>query len=123
MKKIILSALVATIALAANSYAGTAIATGNVLSYGNGEQIYGSATASATSDGTLIGRLSKGVGIGIAFSTSGYSVTTKHKTGIKMYGTSFDSTAIYSIDSTSGTAVTAPGAADSSAFGSGWTAM
>lgn len=77
-------------------------------------------TVSCTADGKVIGKLSASVKLGANFDTTGYAITTQHMKGTKTFGTSHDSTAIYANESL---VTTAPGASDSSAFGSGWTAM
>lgn len=124
MKKILLMALVATGLFAVNSYAaGTALASKGTLEAGKGETIHGASATGATSGGAILGRLSKGVQLGVAYTDAAYSLNTKHLTGSKVYGTSFDSTAIYSKESKSGDKVSAPTKSDSSEYGSGWTAM
>jgi len=123
MKKIILLSLVSLMAFAGNSFAG-AFETGATVTGGAGETIYGSSVDAATTGGSVLGRLSKGVQLGVAYDTASYALTTKHLTGSKQYGTAFNSTAIYNIESPSGTAVTAPSSAGQAAFaGAGWTAM
>lgn len=71
-----------------------------------------------------IGKLSTKVGLGWNTGANGYAINTQHQQGTKAYGTSHDSTSIYVIDATAiGTAVDAPSASDSSAFGSDWKTM
>ncbi|MDD2271748.1 MAG: hypothetical protein PHP95_01065 [Desulfuromonadaceae bacterium] len=71
----------------------------------------------------LIGKTSTGVGVGMSSADAGYSVETQHKNGTKAFGSSFDSTSIYTKDVTAGTAddTTLTTAVDS--FGTGWTTM
>lgn len=79
----------------------------------------------ATAGSAVIAKTSTGVGLGIRVSTtgSGYAHVTQHKQGSKAFGTSYDSTAIYTIDATVGTVKLAkPTAIDTSDFGT-WTAM
>lgn len=128
MKKIIaLTALMIAVSSAAYA-AGTALASGATLTTGNGEVIHGGAdaTAAAADAAPVLGRLSKGVHLGVNYQTdaalNGYALHTKHNTGSKQYGTAFDSTAIFSMESSS--AVTAPSAASATTFSAtGWTAM
>jgi hypothetical protein len=122
MKKI--AALIAMFGILAS---GTAFAgpltTGQTVTTGGGETIYGGASAAAAALATapILGRLSKGVHVGVAFTNAAYALTTKHLTGTKMYGTSFDSTAIFSQDAA---AIAAPSANNSTAFpNTSWTAM
>jgi len=83
-----------------------------------GKELRGhSSTASATT--SLIGKTSTGVGLGMLTDVAGYSVVTQHKNGTKAYGSSYDSTAIYTTveDVTVGTAyLDVPGATDTSDF-------
>ncbi|HBG05997.1 MAG: hypothetical protein A2075_15535 [Geobacteraceae bacterium GWC2_58_44] len=85
--------------------------------------IYGgiNATDSASANATLIGKLSKGVKLGAKYSSAGYAIDTKHDSGNTFYGVTHDATAIYKKE-VGTTALTAPSAADVSAF-SDWTAM
>jgi len=123
-KSMILLSLISLLAFAGNALAATALGTGESNTNGTGETIYGVAGAGATTGGVVLGRLSKGVQIGVNYTTAGYALTTKHLTGSKRYGTAFDSTAIYNFESASGDAVVAPTAANQSAFAAaGWTAM
>lgn len=123
-KSMILLSLISLLAFAGNALAVTALTTGGTNTNGTGETIYGVAGAGVTAGGTVLGRLSKGVQLGVNYTNAGYALTTKHLTGSKMYGTAFNSTAIYNKESASGTAVVAPTAADQSAFApAGWTAM
>ena len=79
----------------------------------------------ASNASPLIAKTSTGVGLGILVETdgTGYAHVTQHKQGSKAYGTSFDSTAIYTIDVTVGTVkLGVPTATDTTDFGA-WTAM
>jgi hypothetical protein len=124
MKKI--AALIAMVGILTS---GVAFAAGDLASGGtpltdpNGPTITAGATsAAAQAQGApMIGRLSKGVHLGVNYDNSGYALTTKHLTGTKMYGTAFDSTSIFSQDAT---AIVSPTAKNSTAFpNSSWTAM
>lgn len=121
MKKI--AALIAIIGIFSSGSAfATALTTGQTVTNDTGPTIYAGATAAASTaaNAPVIGRLSKGVHIGVAFDTAHYALTTKHLTGTKMYGTAYNSTSIFSQDAT---AIAAPSANDASAFATGWTAM
>lgn len=113
MKKIaILTALLMMAAVSAHA----ADATSSVSFDNAGKTIVSS------SDSKNIGKLSASVGLAYVGSASAYAVATQHQKGTKVFGTSFDSTAIYSKDTTTGTAGTVGSVSDSSAF-AGWTAM
>ena len=75
---------------------------------------------------SVIGKTSTGVGLGVLCVTggTGYSLVTQHVSGTKAYGSSYDSTSIYSKDvATVGTPILAvPTATDTSDF-SGWTSL
>jgi len=135
MKKMIaLTALflfVATSAFAASSI--TLSMTSNGLNvFGAKGTMNGGVAATATgstpgASTSLIGKCSTGVGVGMVVDPAGtaYSVVTQHKNGSKVYGTSYDSTSIYSKDITTvGTADTTSMATSSSMFtAAGWTTM
>ena len=66
-----------------------------------------SASVSATGGGTLgasapatadICRFSNNVKVGAVYSGTGYALTTYHSRGTKMYGTAYDSTALFFLD-------------------------
>ena len=123
MKKIIaLTALMIAFSSAAYA-AGTGLASdATTPDAANGETIHAGtdATAAALDNAPVLGRLSKGVQLGVRYDNSSYALQTRHKTGSKMYGTASNSTSIYSQDAA---AIAAPGASDKTAFDSGWTAM
>jgi len=124
MKKIIVFTALIVAASSAAYAAGTAFTSGSTLTTGNGEVIHGGAdeTAAALDTASVLGRLSKGVHIGVNYTSTGYALHTKHATGSKQYGTAHDSTAIFNRESS--VAVTAPSAASATAFSAeGWTAM
>ena len=114
MKKIIIIS-----ALFLFVFAGTSMAL--TLSTGSGEQVFGGVVAADVADpnGVLIGKLSKGVSGTFNFTTTAYAMITKHTSGSKAYGTSYDSTAIYFLEDFT---LTTPSAVDSTSFGT-WTAM
>jgi hypothetical protein len=72
-----------------------------------------------------IGKLSTKVGIAWQADEDGYAIITQHQSGVKAYGTSHDSTAIYVTDVTKGSEQTAPSTADSTDFvtGTDWKTM
>lgn len=107
MKKIV--ALVAMISLAAASSAFAATVTPSDTDAGK----------AVLGDGKALGKLSANVTLGAEYDTAGYAIVTAHGKGTKVFGTSHDSTAIYSQEGTIG----APSVSNSGAFGSGWTAM
>lgn len=120
MKKIIaLSACV--IMLTASLASAASLATGGVS--GESKSIYGgiSTTDSASTSATLIGKLSKGVKVGVAYADTGYSLDTKHTSGNTRFGTAHDATAIFKQEIGT-TSLAAPSAVGYSAF-STWTAM
>lgn len=132
MKKIlIINAVVLLFASAA--FAGTSITMSTDLtatSSKSGVTLYGAKTsgaaATAGADQKLIGKTSTGVSVGILTSALGYALVTQHKQGIKAYGTSHDSTAIYMADAVKGTAILAvPTQIGTNNFvtGTTWTSM
>ncbi len=72
----------------------------SLTSANTGKTVYGTKTGTATADSPLIGKTSSGVGIGLYTNSQGYSVVTQHTNGTKAYGTSYDSTSIFSHDVT-----------------------
>jgi hypothetical protein len=72
-----------------------------------------------TGDGKAIGKLSASVTMAAKYDTTAYAITTMNIKGTKTFGTSFDSTAIYSKEAT----IATPTNSNSTAFGTGWTAM
>lgn len=96
-------------------------AAGGTTVTGTGPQIIGSTAAlTAASAGSSLGSLSRGVSLGVNYSTSDYALTTTHAGGSKNFGTAHNATAIYSqLKAT--TAFAAPSQVDYTAFASGWT--
>jgi hypothetical protein len=128
MKKIII-ANIAALLLTSAAYAADNLSI-DFTTPKTGLTVYGAKTGKdasvAGADQKTIGKSSTGVGVGAKTAATGYSMITQHKSGNKAYGSSHDSTAIYMIDATQGTAVTAPtniGSTDFVASGSGWTTM
>jgi hypothetical protein len=90
-----------------------------------GKTVYGGKTAATADTQHIIGKTSTGVGLGIevdATAGAGYSLATQHKNGTKAYGSAFDSTSIFTLDATAGTAVTVTLTTGSTQFSS-WTTM
>ncbi|OGR31003.1 MAG: hypothetical protein A2091_06575 [Desulfuromonadales bacterium GWD2_61_12] len=127
MKKIlVLSALLIFVTCnlsfaAALGSAGTAAVTST-----SGLQIYGGITATdaAGTASVLLGKMSKGVNFGANYTTTAYSLMTKHTSGTKAYGTAYNSTAIYfkEIGLTAIVAGDLP-SEDQDSFSTGWTSM
>jgi hypothetical protein len=103
------------------SAAGTDLASGGIS--GESKSIYGGVDTgdAAGTSATLIGKLSKGVTIGVRYTTTGYGLDTKHSSGNTRYGTAHDATAIYKQEIGT-TALEAPADASYTSF-STWTAM
>ncbi|GFO64381.1 hypothetical protein M1B72_13140 [Geomonas paludis] len=123
MKKIIaLSACLIMVSSSMAFAANAALNTGGISH--ESATIYGGvdATDAASASGTLIGKLSKSVKVGVRYTTTTYALDTKHTSGNTKYGTAFDATAIYKQETSTGALDAAPTTADSGAFSS-WTAM
>lgn len=123
MKKII-SLLTCISLFTASTAMAAALGTGSVTP-DDGLQIYGgidAGDAASSTTSTLIGKTSKGVKAGFAYTNTGYAANTKHNSGNTAYGTSNEATAIYKSEIGLDTALTAPSATDVSAFET-WTAM
>lgn len=125
MKKIIILAGLFMFA-ATSAFAGVSVPIGT---FGDaGKTLHGVKSGTADANSPLIGKTSTGVALGLLTTATGtgYSAVTQHKNGTKCYGSSFDSTSIYSKDvATVGTAeLSVPTATDSSNFtGTGWTSL
>jgi hypothetical protein len=89
----------------------------------SGLTLYGDKTTATATTATLIGKTSTGVSVGVMVGAGGYAMITQHKSGIKAFATSFNSTSVFYKDATAGTAVlTVPTATDSTDFAS-WSSM
>ncbi len=88
MKKLILLMIVAALSFSSNAFATGATATG--VCDDDGQTIQGAAPAVLD-----IARASKGVKFAWNTADTGYSIATYHSSGTKLYGTSYDSTALY----------------------------
>lgn len=115
MKKIaLLAALIMLVS--ATAHAATAVAVKPEFTTGK----MGVSVTSA--DSKPIGKLSASVSMGYKGDATGYAIDTQHQKGTKAFGTSHDSTAIYSTDVATGTAAGDLGSSNSTSFDS-WTAM
>lgn len=127
MKKIALltsfALLYTASAFAAASSTSLTLVDGLPLAGGSVYGAKGAATA-ATTASPLIGKTSTGVGIGFKTDPSGYAIATQHKNGTKVFGSSFDSTSIYSTAVTTvGTGETVTLTTGTDSFPSPWTTM
>ena len=108
MKKIAIITIVLLFA-ASSAFAGVSITMASTLTKAaTGKTVYGATTGTATTSDALIGKTSTGVGVGMLCNTSGtgYSLVTQHMNGSKAYGSSYDSTSLFSKDvATKGTAL------------------
>ena len=128
MKKIFI--VTAMLLVAASSAFASDSITINLATAGmQGLTLYGAKSAAVASS-PLIGKSSTGVGVGIKVDIlgTGYALLTQHKNGTKEFGSSYDSTSVFSapVPTTSiGTPVLAvPTAFTSVDFTSGtWTSM
>jgi hypothetical protein len=118
MKKIIiLSALALFVA-------STAFAAGNAaVVFGDAGKTLRGARASVGATSPSISKMSTNVGVGWRTALQGYAINTQHLNGVKAYGTSFDSTAIYVRDVTKGSPVAVPSTTGSDSFGTDWKTM
>jgi hypothetical protein len=122
MKKMIALTALMVIAVCQSASA-AALGTGTITTAA-GQVIRGGADATAAAAATNpMGKMSTGVYLGVAYSTTGYAIITKHQTGSKKVGTANDSTAIYFISEPAGVLTTAPSDASVTAFATGWTSM
>lgn len=123
MKKIaIFTAL--TLCVTATAFAADNITMGSPLTSANTGKSVWAAKSGAASGSGLLGKSSSGVGVGMLTSATGYAILTQHVNGLKAYGSSYDSTSIYSKDvTTKGTPVLdVPGYITTQDFAS-WTSM
>ena len=122
MKKIVaITALL--LFVVSNSCFAAALASGAVTA-GDALTIYGGSSAAVASSNTavIIGKTSKGVRMGAAYNTAGYSINTKHDSGTKAFGTAHDATALYTTEVGTGALTAGPSAIGYTAF-QNWTAM
>ncbi len=91
MKKIVLILMIVSLCFAANSFAGdvTTAAAPDGVSTNDGEILFGN-------PGPIdIARASKGVKFAWSTGDLGYAIQTYHNSGTKLYGSAYDSTALY----------------------------
>ena len=89
----------------------------------SGLSLYGDKSDATQATATLIGKTSTGVSVGVKVGAGGYAMVTQHKSGIKAFGTSFNSTSVFYKDATAGTAVlTVPNNTDATDFAA-WQSM
>lgn len=123
MKKIaILTAL--ALCVSTTAFAATNITMASTLTASTtGKSVWAAKSGAASGTG-LVGKSSSGVGVGMLTSATGYAVVTQHVNGTKAFGTSYDSTSIYSQNvTTKGVPVlTVPTAITTANFTS-WTSM
>ena len=125
-KTIIITALL--LFVSSSAFAATTVSIPNpITKAATGKTLYGATTASgASATSPLIGKTSTGVGIGVFCNAAGtgYSMVTQHLNGTKAYGSSYDSTSMFSNDvATVGVPLLAvPTAIDTTDYSS-WTAL
>lgn len=105
MKKILTAVLFVSLA-ATSSFAASAASSDSVL-LDAGKGIFGDKTT-ATNTTAKIGKLSTGVHFAWNTATAGYAIKTQHKSGVKVFGTAYDSTAITWAVASKDTVITAP---------------
>lgn len=128
MKRVIFAVAISMLISAGAYAAGTSITMTTDLtsaSSQSGLTVYGDKTDATAATASVIGKTSTGVSVGLLTATNGYAVVTQHKSGTKAFGSSADSTSIYSSNVTVGTALLAvPTATTSSDFtGTGWSSL
>jgi hypothetical protein len=88
-----------------------------------GKKVMASGGPVTSTSPAAIGTLSTKVGLGWNTGALSYAINTQHLQGTKAFGSAADSTKVYILDVTKGTAVAVPGASDSSAFDTDWKTM
>jgi hypothetical protein len=122
MKKIaILTAL--ALCVTTTAFAAATIDMASTLTAATTGKSVWAAKVTAASGTGLIGKSSSGVGVGMRTSAAGYAVITQHVSGTKAFGTSYDSTSIYSHIAVKGTAFLATPTAITTADFTSWTSM
>ena len=123
MKKI-LALLAVSLLVSSAAYAATSLTISSGFADAGKELVGAAASGGVTS---RIGKTSTGVGLGMLTSTTGYSMVTQHKSGTKAFGSSYDSTAIFTTvaDASPGSVVLGvPTATDTTNFaGTAWKPM
>jgi len=123
MKKIIIL-IACALSMSSSAFAVTSLTISANFASTTGGTLYGAKSGAATTS-PLIGKTSTGVGVAGATATTGYALMTQHKSGIKAYGSSFDSTSIFQATTVAGTPFASPPTTANSAIfvGNGWTTM
>lgn len=94
MKKIIVMTA-CMLFMSSMAFAATSITMDLTDNSTTGKTVYADdTTASASTE--VIGKTSTGVGVGLLTNSNGYSMVTQHIKGSKAFGTSYDSTSIFS---------------------------
>ncbi len=127
MKKIVIITVLALV-VASSAFGATTQAIDLATAGKQGATLYGAKSGTATTASPLIGKSSTGVGVGFFLNATGtgYAILTQHKNGTKEFGSSYDSTSVYSCPVvTVGTAVLGtPTAITTADFIAGtWTSM
>ncbi len=124
MKKIIILNI-AALFIASVSFAAITSATSHDISstFANaGLSVKGDGGPVASTNAANIGKLSTKVELAWKCDPNGYAIYTQHQQGTKAFGTSYDSTSIYTKDATAGTPVGPTMTTGSDSF-TGWTTM
>ena len=127
MKKIFIAVLLVALA-ATYSFAGAPSATLAAAAEGtstqSGWKILPNVLNTTTVSTVQIGKCSTGVYFGWNVSTTGYAIETQHSSGVRRFGTAWDSTAITWIPATKGSALGALATNDvTSVLATGWSVM
>lgn len=95
MRKILAAFLLVTFAATASFGAALGDGSGAVTSTESGRSVFPNTLGSAaTQSGTAVGKLSTGVYISWLTATTNYALQTVHSSGVRLFGTASDSTAI-----------------------------
>lgn len=127
MKKILCLTLV-LVSFAGSAFARTQLTTTGAVTSAGAQIFAGTAQASLDSAVNPTAKLSTGVRGVAVYSTTAYSINTKHTNGSKVFGTSNDSTNIYwkaspaKVDLTTTECGTVAGDANYNNANNGWTA-
>lgn len=125
--KMNIAIIVGSLLIATSAFAGTSITMSSDLTATgskSGLSVYGDKTDATAATSALIGKTSTGVSVGLLTGAGGYAVITQHKNGTKAFGSSFDSTSIFSSNVTTGAALLAvPTEATSKDFTGTWSSM
>lgn len=126
MKKILAAFLLVTFAATASFGAAIGAKSGAVPSTESGRSVFPNLLNEATQSTVAIGRLSTGVYLSWNVLTTEYALKTQHSSGVRMFGTASDSTAISWLLAVKGAANAEPTKSNSTAFGTGtdgWSIM